>query len=89
MIYVGGTLVLVVFGGMLTAGGPYASFPIARMEWMIGGLVSLGLFGLLVSTSLELGRKMLNDSGMKIVTAATIDEAATQVVLLSKGGGKR
>ena len=58
MIYVGGTLVLVVFGGMLTAGGPYASFPVLGKEWFFGGLVSVGLFGLLVSTSLELGRNM-------------------------------
>jgi succinyl-CoA synthetase beta subunit len=40
-------------------------------------------------TNVDLGRKMLDQSGMKIVTAKTIDEAATQVVTLSKGGGKR
>ena len=60
MIYVGGTLVLVVFGGMLTAGGPFASFPVARKEWLIGGAVALGLFALLASVSLDLGRKMAN-----------------------------
>jgi succinyl-CoA synthetase beta subunit len=43
----------------------------------------------LEGTNVELGRKMLDESGMKIVTAKTIDEAATQVVALSKGGGKR
>jgi len=43
----------------------------------------------LEGTNVELGRKMLDESGMKIVTARTIDEAATQVVALSKGGGKR
>jgi succinyl-CoA synthetase beta subunit len=43
----------------------------------------------LEGTNVELGRKMLDQSGMKIVTAKTIDEAATQVVALSKGGGKR
>lgn len=58
MIYVGGTLVLVVFGGMLTAGGPYAWFPVVRQEWLIGGALSIGLFGLLASVSLEMGRKL-------------------------------
>jgi succinyl-CoA synthetase beta subunit len=43
----------------------------------------------LEGTNVELGRKMLDESGMKIVTAKTIDAAATQVVALSKGGGKR
>jgi NADH-quinone oxidoreductase subunit J len=56
MIYVGGTLVLVVFGGMLTAGGPYAWFPVVRREWLIGGALSVGLFGLLASVSIEMGR---------------------------------
>ena len=57
MIYVGGTLVLVVFGGMLTAGGPYAWFPVVSREWIIGGVLALGLFGLLTSVSLELGQR--------------------------------
>jgi succinyl-CoA synthetase beta subunit len=43
----------------------------------------------LEGTNVELGRKMLNESGMKIDTAKTIDEAAGRVVELSKGGGKR
>jgi NADH-quinone oxidoreductase subunit J len=62
MIYVGGTLVLVVFGGMLTAGGPYAWFPVVRKEWLIGGALSVGLFGLLASVSLELGRTLPGES---------------------------
>jgi NADH-quinone oxidoreductase subunit J len=56
MIYVGGTLVLVVFGGMLTAGGPYAWFPVVGREWFIGGILALALFGLLTSVSVELGQ---------------------------------
>jgi succinyl-CoA synthetase beta subunit len=43
----------------------------------------------LEGTNVDLGRKMLNESGMKIDTAATIDEAAGRVVELSKGGVKR
>lgn len=53
MIYVGGTLVLVVFGGMLTAGGLYASFPIVKKEWVLGGLLAAALFGILTLSSLK------------------------------------
>src|SRR5262245_51827596 len=36
LIYVGGTLVLVVFGVMLTAQGPFISMRISAAEWAIG-----------------------------------------------------
>ena len=56
IIYVGGTLVLVVFGVMLTAQGPFLQMKSKSAEWAIGGLVATALFVLLVSTSLELGK---------------------------------
>jgi NADH:ubiquinone oxidoreductase subunit 6 (subunit J) len=47
LVYVGGTLVLVVFGVMLTAQGPFITMKIGPAEWAIAGLVGLLLFGVL------------------------------------------
>jgi NADH:ubiquinone oxidoreductase subunit 6 (subunit J) len=48
LVYVGGTLVLVVFGVMLTAQGPFITMKTGPAEWAIAGLVGLLLFGVLV-----------------------------------------
>jgi NADH-quinone oxidoreductase subunit J len=47
LIYVGGTLVLVVFGVMLTAQGPFISMKIGAAEWAIGLGVGLLFYGVL------------------------------------------
>src|SRR5215475_4120717 len=47
LIYVGGTLVLVVFGVMLTAQGPFINMKINAAEWAIGLGVGLLLYGVL------------------------------------------
>jgi NADH-quinone oxidoreductase subunit J len=56
IVYVGGTLVLVVFGVMLTSQGPFEGFRPKKAEWVIGGALAAGLFALIVSASLELGQ---------------------------------
>ena len=47
LVYVGGTLVLVVFGVMLTAQGPFISLKTGAAEWAFSTLVGLLLFGVL------------------------------------------
>jgi NADH-quinone oxidoreductase subunit J len=47
LVYVGGTLVLVVFGVMLTAQGPFISMKTSAAEWAFSTLVGLLLFGVL------------------------------------------
>src|SRR5580700_7244223 len=47
LVYVGGTLVLVVFGVMLTAQGPFINLRIAAGEWVIAAAVGLSFFGVL------------------------------------------
>src|SRR5260370_8973308 len=47
LVYVGGTLVLVVFGVMLTAQGPFITMKTSPAEWAIAGLVGLLLFGVI------------------------------------------
>src|ERR671924_756048 len=45
LVYVGGTLVLVVFGVMLTAQGPFITMKTGAAEWGISTLVGLLLYG--------------------------------------------
>src|SRR6188768_4200872 len=52
IVYVGGTLVLVVFGVMLTAQGPLAALKNKPAEWVVGGILGTVLFDLIVSVSL-------------------------------------
>jgi NADH-quinone oxidoreductase subunit J len=47
LIYVGGTLVLVVFGVMLTAQGPFINMKTGAAEWVIAAFVGIALFSVL------------------------------------------
>jgi NADH-quinone oxidoreductase subunit J len=47
LVYVGGTLVLVVFGVMLTAQGPFVNLKISAAEWFIAVATGLLLFSVL------------------------------------------
>lgn len=55
IVYVGGTLVLVVFGVMLTAHGPLRELRTKPVEWIVGGALGIALFALLAVVSLKLG----------------------------------
>lgn len=51
MIYVGGTLVLLIFGVMLTAKGPFISMKTSAGEWILGAIVGGSLLAVLVSAA--------------------------------------
>src|SRR5262249_56152960 len=51
LIYVGGTLVLLVFGVMLTAQSPFISMKTRGGDWLLGAGVGGSLFALLILTS--------------------------------------
>jgi NADH-quinone oxidoreductase subunit J len=55
MIYVGGTLVLLIFGVMLTAHGNFVSMKTVAGEWVVSGVLGAALLVLLVraGTSIE------------------------------------
>jgi NADH-quinone oxidoreductase subunit J len=53
MIYVGGTLVLLIFGVMLTAHGNFISLRTPAGELVLGCIVGSALFALLLATSLS------------------------------------
>jgi NADH-quinone oxidoreductase subunit J len=56
MVYVGGTLVLVVFGIMMTNTGPTLGQRVKGIEWILGIGLALGLFVALVVASLDLAK---------------------------------
>src|ERR1700685_2452755 len=47
LVYVGGTLVLVVFGVMLTAQGPFVNMKTSGAEWAISALAGILLLAVL------------------------------------------
>jgi NADH-quinone oxidoreductase subunit J len=53
MIYVGGTLVLLVFGVMLTAQGPSVSLKITSLNWLMAGLAGGALLILLLCAAVS------------------------------------
>ena len=65
IVYVGGTLVLVVFGVMITNQGPFAVLHTRRIEWVIGGLLAVGLFALLAVASLQIAHPPVPDEEVK------------------------
>ena len=53
IVYVGGTMVLVVFGVMLTAQGPFLKIKTRPQEWLVGGILAGGAHSLLLVTMLD------------------------------------
>lgn len=56
LVYVGGTLVLLVFGVMLTAQGPFITMKTGAAEWVISGIAGLLFFGVLAASAFTVGR---------------------------------
>ncbi len=54
LVYVGGTLVLVVFGVMLTAQGPFINMRIGAAEWAIATTVGLLLYAVLAVSLVQI-----------------------------------
>src|SRR6516162_8633086 len=53
LIYVGGTLVLVIFGVMLTAQGPFITMKTGAAEWAISAVVGVLLYAVLALSILS------------------------------------
>ena len=51
LVYVGGTLVLLIFGVMLTASGPFINMKTSPADGLVAGLVGFSLLGLLLSSA--------------------------------------
>jgi len=75
LVYVGGTLVLVVFGVMLTAQGPFIRMRISVAEWAIAATVGLLFYGLLAACLLARPLPEPPPGNINQVTASTIGQA--------------
>jgi NADH:ubiquinone oxidoreductase subunit 6 (subunit J) len=53
LIYVGGTLVLLIFGVMLTAQGPFITMKTERTQWFIASIVGGSLLLVLLAAALQ------------------------------------
>ena len=76
MIYVGGTLVLLVFGVMLTAQGPFISMKTRGGDWILAALVSGSLLALLVPASFTI-REWTNAPAAAAAEHHAVAERAT------------
>jgi NADH-quinone oxidoreductase subunit J len=81
LVYVGGTLVLVVFGVMLTAQGPFINMRVGAGEWVISTVVGLLLYTLLVLS-------LLNSPHPADAQEASLDEVKSATLGLSLLGDK-
>src|SRR5436305_11068554 len=53
LVYVGGTLILVVFGVMLTAQGPFITMKTSAAEWAVSLAVGIALYATLAVAALS------------------------------------
>ncbi|MEX2114880.1 MAG: NADH-quinone oxidoreductase subunit J [Pirellulales bacterium] len=74
MIYVGGTLVLLIFGVMLTAKGPFITMKTSAGEWILAAIVGGSLLTVLLAaaTSVEAWQKPAQRSATTQVTATRL-----------------
>jgi NADH:ubiquinone oxidoreductase subunit 6 (subunit J) len=85
IVYVGGTLVLVVFGVMLTAQGPFINLRISAAEWGASLVVGLLLFGVLAVTTWTAFSEPASRSHREPAAALTNPTTSDNTVLIGHG----
>jgi NADH:ubiquinone oxidoreductase subunit 6 (subunit J) len=70
LIYAGGTLILVIFGVMLTAQGPFVRMKTSSAEWTIAAVVGTVLLTVLAGATLSTGWPKSSRGGTVGLTAA-------------------
>jgi NADH-quinone oxidoreductase subunit J len=84
LVYVGGTLVLVIFGVMLTAQGPFISMKTSSAEWAISATVGLILLVVLGLGVMTLPRTGLSRPPLRDNAETELVEKAMQAGNLSR-----
>ena len=77
MIYVGGTLVLLIFGVMLTAQASFVSLKTRSNDWVMAIIVSGSLFALLAYTAISVEAWRASDVDQAALTAAEGEYASS------------
>jgi NADH-quinone oxidoreductase subunit J len=72
LVYVGGTLVLVVFGVMLTAQGPLVSMKLGAAEWLIGLVVGGILYAVLALALVKVEPVRKGEPRAKLADSVTL-----------------
>ena len=92
LIYVGGTVVLLVFGVMLTASGPYTTIKTSPAEGIIGAAVGIMLLMVLVSSIGSVDWRSVSDrlplSPASPFNADSVREARAEESLVNSGSTK-
>ncbi len=90
LIYVGGTLVLLIFGVMLTAQGPFVNMKTGGGEWVMSGIVGLMLLGLLLQAAFRVEEWLPTTevaSANGVSAEASVPPGEIGIRLLGKRGG--
>jgi NADH:ubiquinone oxidoreductase subunit 6 (subunit J) len=82
MVYVGGTLVLLAFGVMLTARGPLSSMRTGGGQWILAILVGGALLAVLLRTVVQIGNRPADDAAP---AAAQVQPPASPTTQLGLG----
>jgi len=78
LVYVGGTLVLVVFGVMLTAQGPFITMKTSSAEWAISATVGLTLLVVLGLGIMRLGEGSVQRPPSRLIEDTELVDQAMQ-----------
>ena len=71
MIYVGGTMVLLVFGVMLTGRGPFVSMETGGGQWILAAVIGASLAVVLLQTAVSVEAWSVGSSEMTVEPTAT------------------
>lgn len=80
VLYVGGTVVLLVFGVMLTAQGPFVSIRTQGGDWILAALVGGSLLAILLPVALQLG----GSDAVPVVEGAATEAAESTAMTTSQ-----
>jgi NADH-quinone oxidoreductase subunit J len=90
IVYAGGTLIVIIFGVLLTSQAPWVKFTPKTVELVAGTVVCLSLFGGLTAafvrqdwTAIQAGRFSVAQFGQELLTTYLVPFEAASVLLLA------
>jgi NADH-quinone oxidoreductase subunit J len=92
MVYVGGTMVLLIFGVMLTSRGPFVSMKTGGGQWILALVVAGALLAILIQAAVSIptwAGPRKQDAGSESVAAANSISPGATAGLSSSAGGIR